>query len=118
MTFLRSVVGKLWFTILLLVSFVLFILTVMLLEYFQNYNIVETKKTLTNTAEKIAQVLEEHPGDKLPLGLEISWEIIDNVTKVVIVKNDHEFYYSPNTEKTKKLTIDDIRSNSELAKVF
>lgn len=118
MTFLRSVVGKLWFTILLLVSFVLFILTVMLLEFFQNYNIVETKKSLTNTAEKIAQVLEEHSGEKLPLGLEISWEIIDNVTKVVIVKNDHEIYYSPNTEKTKKLTIDDIRSDSELSKVF
>jgi two-component system sensor histidine kinase ResE len=118
MTFLRSVVGKLWFTILLLVSFVLFILTVMLLEFFQNYNIDTTKNTLTNTAEKISHVLEEHPADKFSLGLEISWEIIDKVTKVVIVKNDHEIYYSPNTEKTKKLTLDDIRNDSELSKVF
>lgn len=118
MTFLRSVVGKLWFTILLLVSFVLFILTVMLMEFFQNYTITETKNDLTSTAEKIARVLEEHPNDKLPLGLEISWEIIDNVTKVVIVKNNQEVYYSPNTEEGSKLSISDIRNDSELSKVF
>ncbi|WHY84487.1 ATP-binding protein [Neobacillus novalis] len=118
MTFLRSVVGKLWFTILLLVSFILFILTVMLLEFFQNYNIQQTKKDLTHTAEKIAHVLEVHPNDKLPLGLEISWEIIDDVTKVVIVKNDDEIYYSPNTESAKKLSLADIKSDPELSKVF
>ncbi|MGG3470829.1 ATP-binding protein [Neobacillus pocheonensis] len=118
MTFLRSVVGKLWFTILLLVSFVLFILTVMLLEYTQNNNIKLTKNELTHTAEKIARVLENHPDEKFPLGLEISWEIIDNDTKVLIVKNNHEIYYSPNTEKGKKLSITDIKSDSELSKVF
>lgn len=118
MTFLRSVVGKLWVTILLLVSFVLFILTVMLLEFFQNNNIRETKNELTNTAEKIAHVLEEHPNDKLPLGLEISWEIIDDVTKVVIVKNDQEIYYSPNTEDSKELSINEIKHDQELSQVF
>ena len=30
----------------------------MLLEYFENNNIIETKNDLTNTAEKIAKVLE------------------------------------------------------------
>ncbi|MFK9093129.1 ATP-binding protein [Bacillus salipaludis] len=117
MTFLRSVVGKLWFTILLLVSFILFILTVMLLEFFQNYNIEQTKKDLTNTAEKIAYVLEEHP-DKLSLGLEISWEFVDDVTKVVVVKGEDEVYYSPNTEKAKKLSIEDIKSDPDLVQIF
>ncbi|MCM3566749.1 ATP-binding protein [Neobacillus mesonae] len=118
MTFLRSVVGKLWFTILLLVSFVLFILTVMLLEFFQNYTIEETKNDLTNTAEKIARILEEHPNEKQSIGLEISWEVIDKVTKVVIIKNNHEVYYSPNTENEQKLTINDILNDPELSKVF
>ncbi|MBO0958113.1 HAMP domain-containing protein [Neobacillus sp. MM2021_6] len=117
MTFLRSVVGKLWFTILLLVSFILFILTVMLLEFFQNYNIEQTKKDLTDTAEKIAYVLEGHP-DKLSLGLEISWEFIDDVTKVVVVKNEEEVYYSPNTVQTKKLSIQDIKKDPDLRKIF
>ncbi|MEH7333796.1 ATP-binding protein [Neobacillus drentensis] len=118
MTFLRSVVGKLWFTILLLVSFVLFILTVMLLEYTQNNNIKVTKSDLTHTAEKIARVLENHPDDKFPLGLEISWEILDNDTKVLIVKNSQDVYYSPNTEKGKKLSLSDIKNDTELSKVF
>ena len=118
MILLRSVVGKLWFTILLLVSFVLFILTVMLLEYFNNYNIDQTKKNLENTAEKIAHVLEEHEKDDFSIGLEVSWQIIDDVTKVVVVKSDQEIYYSPSKTKTKLLTIEDIRKDKELAKVL
>lgn len=118
MILIRSVVGKLWFTILLLVSFVLFILTVMLLEYFDNYNISETKKDLTKTAEKIANVLEVHGKNDFPLGLEISWEIVDKVTKVVIVKDQNEIYYSPNTVDKKKLTISEIQKDQELSKVF
>jgi two-component system, OmpR family, sensor histidine kinase ResE len=118
MTFLRSVVGKLWFTILLLVSFVLFILTVMLLEYTQNNNIRETKIELTNTAEKIAGVLEKHHGDQFNLGLEISWEIVDDVTKVIIVKDNQEVFYSPNIENQNKLTISEINEDPELSKVI
>jgi two-component system, OmpR family, sensor histidine kinase ResE len=118
MTFLRSVVGKLWLTILLLVSFVLFILTIMLLEFFQNYNTLEMKKDLTNTAEKIANVLEKHPNEKLPLGLEISWEIIDKVNKVVIIKNESEIYYSPNTDNSTRLSLRDIKNDPKLSQVF
>lgn len=118
MTFLRSVVGKLWFTIIFLVAFILFILTVMLLEFFENYNISETKNDLTNTAEKIANVLEAHQDMEFHLGLEISWEIIDDVTKVVIIKNNEEIYYSPNTEEKVKLSITDIQNDKELSRVF
>jgi two-component system sensor histidine kinase ResE len=118
MILLRSVVGKLWGTILLLVSFVLFILTVMLLEYFDNYNIDKTKTELTNTAEKVAVVLEKHGKNNFPLGLEISWDIVDNITKVVIIKDNNEIYYSPNTADNKKLTVSDIRKDKELSKVF
>ncbi len=118
MTFLRSVVGKLWFTIIFLVAFILFILTVMLLEFFENNNLIETKHDLTNQAEKIAKVLENHPGEQFPLGLEISWEIIDDVTKVVIIKNDREVYFSPNSENSVKLSVPDIQNDVELSKVF
>ncbi|SDM46922.1 ATP-binding protein [Bacillus sp. OK048] len=118
MTFLRSVVGKLWLTIIFLVAFILFILTVMLLEFFENNNLMETKNDLTHQAEKIAKVLVNHPGEQFPLGLEISWEIIDDVTNVVIIKNDQEVYYSPNSEKSVKLSIEDIRNDVELSTVF
>lgn len=118
MTLLRSVVGKLWLTILLLVSFVLFILTIMLLEFFQNQNTLEMKTDLTNTVDKIANVLEEHPKEKFPLGLEISWEIIDKVNKVVIIKNDNEIYYSPNTDTSNRLSLTHIKNDPKLSQVF
>jgi two-component system, OmpR family, sensor histidine kinase ResE len=118
MTFLRSVVGKLWFTIIFLVALVLFILTVMLVEFFENINSVETRNDLTHAAEKIARVLERHPDEQFPLGLEISWEIIDEVTNLVIIKNDREVYYSPNTQNAVKLSVTDILEDWELSKVF
>jgi two-component system sensor histidine kinase ResE len=89
----------------------------MLLEYFNNYNIEVTKSDLSKTAVKIADVLKEHE-DNFALGLEISWEIIDENTKVVIVKDKKDVYYSPNTANKKKLTFSDIQKDKELSKVF
>ena len=112
----RSVVGKLWITIILLVSFVLFILTVMLLEFFENYHIDETDKGLEATAIKISRILEEHDQD---IGLEIAWELIDDVTKVIIIKEDDEYYYSPNhLNDSEKLPISYLRDDDELNQVF
>lgn len=111
----RSVVGKLWGTILLLVSFVLLILTVMLLEFFENYNINETETGLTNTANKITRILKEHDRD---VGLEISWELVDDVTKVVIIKNLEEYYYSPNHTGSFKLPLSYLTEDKDLQEVF
>jgi two-component system sensor histidine kinase ResE len=58
--FWRSIVGKLWITILLLVSFVLFILTILLLEYFENYNLSIAKKALTQQTEKAHNIVTEY----------------------------------------------------------
>jgi two-component system, OmpR family, sensor histidine kinase ResE len=118
MTVLRSVVGKLWFTILLLVSFILFILTVMLLQFFENYHIDNTEKGLLNTANKIAGILEEHDAEELSLGLEVSWNLIDEVTKVLIVENNNELYYSPNTTAKEKLLLTEIEHDALLSKVM
>jgi two-component system, OmpR family, sensor histidine kinase ResE len=118
MTVLRSVVGKLWFTILLLVSFILFILTIMLLQFFENYHITETEKYLLNTANKMANILEEHDEKELTLGLEVSWNLVDEVTKVLIVENEDELYYSPNTENSQKLLLADIQNDNLLSKVL
>ncbi|MFD2445900.1 ATP-binding protein [Bacillus sp. CGMCC 1.16607] len=118
MIFIRSVVGKLWLTILLLVSFVLFILTVMLLQFFENYHITETEKGLLNTANNIASILEEHNEKELAIGLEVSWKLAGDVTKVLIVENENEYYYSPNTIGSQKLTLSEIHKDSQLAKVL
>ncbi|WP_201713362.1 ATP-binding protein [Rossellomorea arthrocnemi] len=88
----RSVVGKLWLTILLLVSFVLFILTILLLEFFQNYHVDVVEKELTHTAEKVARVIENH--NDLTLGMELGKEIIDEPVNIIISLDQNESLYS------------------------
>jgi two-component system, OmpR family, sensor histidine kinase ResE len=88
----RSVVGKLWLTILLLVSFVLFILTILLLEFFQNYHVEVVEKELTHTAEKVARVIENH--NDLTLGMELGKEIIDEPVNIIISLDQNESLYS------------------------
>ncbi|WP_079509601.1 ATP-binding protein [Mesobacillus jeotgali] len=118
MMFWRSVVGKLWITILLLVSFVLFILTVMLMEFFENYHINETRKEMTNTAEKIAGVLEDHPGNEEELGLEIAWEMVDDNSRVTVIRDENTYFYSPDSEKATHVPVSFFTKDDDLSEVF
>src|SRR5699024_6305774 len=72
--FWRSVVGKLAITILLLVSFVLFILSILLLEFFENLHVQEAEKVMLQTASKVSEVVEEHDEKSLIM------EMVDRVT--------------------------------------
>ncbi|GAE25672.1 sensor histidine kinase ResE [Halalkalibacter wakoensis JCM 9140] len=58
--FWRSVVGKLWFTFLLLVSVVLSILMVLLLQSFERFHVHEAESQLVNHANMIATMFEEY----------------------------------------------------------
>lgn len=115
MIFLRSVVGKLWVTILLLVTFVLFILTVMLLEFFENYHIDETKNELEKTATRMSHFLEEQ---EVGIGLEISWELLDDVTEAMVVLSETEYYASPDMGKTLGLPVDFFMDDPQLQEVL
>ncbi|PLR84583.1 MULTISPECIES: ATP-binding protein [Bacillus] len=118
MMFWRSVVGKLWITILFLVSFVLFILTIMMMEFFENYHINETEKGLTKTASKIARIIEEHEQNDLQISLEISWELLDDVTKGAIFDDQNQYHLSPNSQGTDDLPLALLRDDPDLSKVF
>ncbi|XXM74130.1 ATP-binding protein [Lysinibacillus sphaericus] len=111
----RSVVGKLWVTILLLVSFVLFILTILLLEFFQNYHVDEVKKELTNTAEKVARVVENHRD--LDLGMELGKEIIDEPVNILIVLDNDKSVYSDDSEGVHRDIQNLIMKDKELQQV-
>ena len=96
MKFWKSVVGKLWFTILSLVLIVLFILTVLLLEFIENYHVEEAEKDLTQLADKIAVIIENH--EDQPLARSITWELADNLTSIAIIQDDQHVWYSPNDD--------------------
>ncbi|WP_347862825.1 ATP-binding protein [Salimicrobium sp. PL1-032A] len=65
--FWRSVVVKLWFTILLLVCFVLMILTVLLLEFFENFHINKAEEEMLQTATVISTLITTQQNDEVVL---------------------------------------------------
>jgi two-component system, OmpR family, sensor histidine kinase ResE len=111
----RSVVGKLWLTILLLVSFVLFILTILLLEFFQNYHVDVVEKELTHTAEKVARVIENH--NDLTLGMELGKEIIDEPVNIIISLDQNESLYSQDSTDFQQKIHDYITKDRQLQSV-
>ncbi|QFT89450.1 Sensor protein SrrB [Bacillus sp. THAF10] len=111
----RSVVGKLWITVLLLVSFVLFVLTILLLEFFENFHVQEAEKDLTQTAKKISLIMEQH--DNIEISKSIAWELVDEVSRVVIFTDKNEFEHSPHRD-TGHLPADFFTNDPELSLVF
>lgn len=85
------------------------------MEYFQNYHLEQTEKNLTTTASKIAVILEQH--ENLDLGLNVAWELVDEVTKVVIITDEEHVYYSPNHEED-DFPVSYFKEDQELSKVF
>ena len=116
MIFLRSVVGKLWITILLLVSFVLLILTVLLLEFFENFHVQEIENDLLNTADRIVQILEDHEDPDYTL--EISSQLLGQSTKIMIVKGNEKFFYPSSSIEKIDLILDELKKDKELYQVF
>ena len=89
--FLKSVVGKLWITILLLVSFVLFIVTVLLLEFLGNYHSEAVEETLNREAATIARIFNDHA--ELENSLAIMEDILGPQTNAVIAEVPNEASY-------------------------
>ncbi|MBW8349122.1 HAMP domain-containing protein [Bacillus sp. IITD106] len=112
----RSVVGKLWMTILLLVSFVLIILTMLLLEFFQKYHVSQIEQGLTEQATKISRIIEAHAHDGL--GEEIVLEILDEPLGVAIAYDKDDFLFSPNGSVKGSIPVDAFLKDKELVKVF
>lgn len=112
----RSVVGKLWLTILLLVSFVLIILTILLIQFFENYHVNQIEKGLTDTAEKISNILISHRHDGL--GEEIVFELVDAPTSVAIAYDKDKFLYSPHIKEGDKIPSYVFLNDEDLRKAF
>ncbi|RDW19100.1 PAS domain-containing sensor histidine kinase [Oceanobacillus arenosus] len=88
----RSVVGKLAITIFLLVSFVLFILSIFLLEFFKSYHISEAEKDMMQTASKISLIANQQADRKY---IQETTELIKTPTsRVAIMYPDGELWVS------------------------
>lgn len=95
--FWRSVVGKLAVTILLLVSFVLFILTIFLLEFFETFHVQEAEKVMLNQATKITSMFDEYHTEDVVI--EITERVKDPNSQIVIIFEDGSTWVSSTTNK-------------------
>ena len=116
MMFWRSVVGKLWITILLLVSFILFILTILQLEFFENYHVDEAERDLTQLARNMAMIIDQY--DDKEAGRSITWELMGGNTKGVIIYDESTYWYSPDSETLGNIPISYFQNDPILSKVF
>ncbi|WP_283154044.1 ATP-binding protein [Guptibacillus hwajinpoensis] len=115
----RSVVGKLWLTIILLVAFVLSILTILLLQFFEDFHVEKEAEQMERLANKVASVIERY--DDREQALDTAWEITDFYpTRVMIVENDSqgESRYSPNAHGLPELSLDVFKKDPILKGVF
>ncbi|GKV67920.1 sensor histidine kinase ResE [Sporosarcina sp. NCCP-2716] len=88
----NSIVGKLWATILLLVSFVLFIVTALLLEFFDNFHTRQAEETLMREAKTIGSVIEDHENENA-MQLVVR-DILNNGTNAMVIGRGGEIAYS------------------------
>lgn len=115
--FWRSVVAKLALTILLLVSLVLFILTILLLEFFENFHIQEAEKSLEQTANKVTDMINEKYDDDFIL--ETIEYIKDPTSRVVIISSDENVFTS-NTTNTDLSLLGDMwfKNDKKISKIL
>ena len=116
MVFLRSVVGKLWFTILLLVSFVLLILTVLLLEFFENFNTQQVENDLAATAVRVVKILEEY--DASDRTLKLSSRMLDDSKDILIVYDNMDSFSSEADPSGQLLSLQTVLEDGDLSKVL
>ncbi|WP_078428547.1 ATP-binding protein [Alkalihalobacterium alkalinitrilicum] len=113
----RSVVGKLWFTILALVSVVLSVLMVMLLQYFEKFHVNEAESQLMNHARMVATIIEEYESEETALST-ISKIAESYETKVVIISEDENHWYSANDTVNVDLPVEIFYEDEILSQVF
>ena len=88
----NSIVGKLWATILLLVSFVLFIVTALLLEFFDNFHTKQAEETLVREATTIGSIITDHESESA-MKLVVN-DILNNGTNAIVIDENGKVAYS------------------------
>ncbi|WP_349407608.1 ATP-binding protein [Pseudalkalibacillus sp. SCS-8] len=113
----RSVVGKLWGTILLLVSVVLFILTVLLLQFFEDLIVDNAKVQLSQLAGSLVEVIEED--DRFESSEETVSSVVDaHSSNIIILGEDLRFAHASDQTDLELLPYSLFLKDEELSRVL
>ncbi|PIC65500.1 histidine kinase [Sporosarcina sp. P13] len=98
----NSIVGKLWATILLLVSFVLFIVTLLLLEFLDNFHTKQAEESLQREAATISKIVNDTEEQSRNSMYVIIDDILDKETNAIVVDQQGTILYSFHTADSKE----------------
>ena len=112
----NSVVGRLWGTILLLVLFVLFIVTVLMLEFLEDFHTEQAEETLRQEAATIGKIVEQQ--EDVESSLPIIEDILGTETNTLIVRNADSVFLSVHEGLNKEIITDRILNDQELSKIY
>ena len=112
----NSVVGKLWVTILLLVSFVLFVFTVLMLEFLQNYHMQQAESSLRQTAATVASIIDDN--ETAEATSELLIDILPESTNALIAINNHEVSFAMQEGAKKQEIQKMILANKAFDEIF
>ncbi len=103
----HSVVGKLWVTIIGLVSIILLFLSVFVIQYFDRYYYVEQSRSLTELGEKIFVIINKYPDQEK--AIDAAKEILEAFkTEMVVTYVDEKGNFTP---------IDSLFTSEELEEI-
>src|SRR5699024_240006 len=113
----ERVVGQLAVTILLLVSFVLFVLTILLLEFFEWFHIQAAEKDILQTATKVSVMVERY--EDRDLIVDTARRVKDPASRVLILFADDTVWMSDSDEPgLSKLDEDWLKQEGDLDDVL
>ncbi|WEG11418.1 ATP-binding protein [Pullulanibacillus sp. KACC 23026] len=113
----RSVVGKLWLTILLLVSAVLIFLTILLLQFFETFHITQVENQMTQIGKEVATIISEEGSSKKALATASQiTDVLD--ARVIIYSEDGHYWISPNASTLPAIPKRVLQQDGELSKVL
>lgn len=112
----NSVVGKLWGTILLLVLFVLFIVTVLMLEFLEDFHTEQAEEDLRQEAATIGKIVEQY--GEVEDSLQIIQDILGNETNALIVKNSESVFLSIHDGLNEGVIREKLLKDGDLTKIY
>lgn len=112
----RSIIGKLWATIIALVTIVLLFLTILLLQLFENNNMIQTELQLQKIGNKVVQIMETSDGNSAAR-TSIS-DIVDVYSAGSVVISGSSYWYSSGTDGLPNLNRVFFESDPSLKKAL
>ncbi|MEI4768427.1 ATP-binding protein [Psychrobacillus sp. FJAT-51614] len=112
----NSVVGKLWGTILLLVLFVLFIVTVLMLEFLTDFHSEQAEESLRQEATTIGKIVEEY--QQVEDSFQIIEDILGSETSALIVRDSNSVSLSIHDGLNKDVIRTKILKDKDLTKIY